>query len=224
MKKNRLFALLLAAIMLLSLLAGCTGNPGGSDPTKDPGPGTKDTPKPAAPVELNVVTSYGGDDGNRKSYENAVKGYEDATGNRVQDASGTSNEEWKAKVLTDFETGTEPDVLFFFTSADAEPIIQAGKVVDVATIRAEYPDYASNMRDSMLAVASDGKNYAIPSSGFWENMFVNTKVLSDCGVAVPRTIPGISSWPTARPSRTRATPPSPAPCSRCPTIGLSSAL
>ena len=37
----------------------------------------------------------------------------------------------------------------------------------------------------MLAVASDGKNYAIPSSGFWENMFVNTKVLSDCGVAVP---------------------------------------
>ena len=185
MKKNRLFALLLAAIMLLSLLAGCAGNPGGSDPTKDPGPGTKDTPKPAAPVELNVVTSYGGDDGNRKSYENAVKGYEDATGNRVQDASGTSNEEWKAKVLTDFETGTEPDVLFFFTSADAEPIIQAGKVVDVATIRAEYPDYASNMRDSMLAVASDGKNYAIPSSGFWENMFVNTKVLSDCGVAVP---------------------------------------
>ena len=33
MKKNRLFALLLAALMLLSLLAGCAGNPGGSDPT-----------------------------------------------------------------------------------------------------------------------------------------------------------------------------------------------
>ena len=185
MKKNRLFALLLAAVMLLGLLAGCAGNPAGSDPTKAPDPGSKDTPKPAAPVELNVVTSYGGDDGNRKNYENAVKGYEDATGNRVQDASASSNEEWKAKVLTDFETGTEPDVLFFFTNADAEPIVKAGKVVDLATIRAEYPDYGSNMRDSMLAVASDGKNYAVPSSGFWENMFVNTKVLSDCGVAVP---------------------------------------
>ena len=185
MKKNRLFALLLAAILLLSLLAGCGGSPSGSDPTKAPGPGTQDNQKPAAPVELNVVTSYGGDDGHRKDYENAVKSYEDATGNRIQDASATSNEEWKAKVLTDFEAGTEPDVLFFFTNADAEPIIQAGKVVDVATIRAQYPDYASNMRDSMLAVASDGKNYAIPSSGFWENMFVNTKVLDDCGVAVP---------------------------------------
>ena len=33
--------------------------------------------------------------------------------------------------------------------------------------------------------AADGKSYAVPSSGFWENMFVNTKVLEDCGVAVP---------------------------------------
>ena len=153
------------------------------DPTKDPG--TQETQKPAAPVELNVVTSYGGDDGNRKNYENAVKAYEEATGNKILDASASSNEEWKAKVLTDFETGTEPDVLFFFTNADAEPIVKAGKVVDIATIRAEYPDYGSNMRDSMLAVASDGKSYAVPSSGFWENMFVNTKVLEDCGVAVP---------------------------------------
>ena len=186
MKRNKLLALLLSAVLLLSLLAGCGGKPTGNpDPTKDPGPGTQETQKPAAPVELNVVTSYGGDDGNRKNYENAVKAYEEATGNKILDASASSNEEWKAKVLTDFETGTEPDVLFFFTNADAEPIVKAGKVVDIATIRAEYPDYGSNMRDSMLAVASDGKNYAVPSSGFWENMFVNTKVLEDCGVAVP---------------------------------------
>lgn len=76
-------------------------------------------------------------------------------------------------------------MLFFFTNADAEPFVQAGKVVDIDTIRASYPDYATNMKDAMFAVASDGKNYAVPSSGFWENMFVNTKVLADCGVAVP---------------------------------------
>ena len=132
-----------------------------------------------------MVTSYGGDDGNRKNYENAVKQYEEATGNTVMDASATSNEEWKAKVLTDFETGSEPDVLFFFTNADAEPFVSAGKVVDIATIRETYPDYASNMKDSMMAVAADGKNYAVPSSGFWENMFANTAVLDACGVAVP---------------------------------------
>lgn len=136
-------------------------------------------------VTLNVVTSYGGDDGNRKNFENTVKAYEESTGNKVNDGSATSNEEWKAKVLTDFETGSEPDVLFYFTNADAEPFISAGKVVSLEEIRAEYPDYAGNMKDSMMAVAADGKQYAVPSSGYWENMFVNKKVLEDCGVAVP---------------------------------------
>lgn len=136
-------------------------------------------------VTLNVVTSYGGDDGNRGNFEAAVKAYEASTGNKVNDGSATSNEEWKAKVLTDFETGSEPDVLFFFTNADAEPFIKADKVVSIEEIRAEYPDYASNMRDSMLAVASDGKQYAVPSYGYWENMFVNKAVLDDCGIAVP---------------------------------------
>ena len=136
-------------------------------------------------VTLNVVTSYGGDDGNRKNVEAAVAAYEDATGNKGNDGSATSNEEWKAKVLTDFETGSEPDVLFFFTNADAEPIISAGKVVSIEDIRAEYPEYAANMKDSMMAVASDGKQYAVPSSGFWENMFVNKAVLEACGLEVP---------------------------------------
>lgn len=69
MKKNRLFALLLAAVMLLGLLAGCGDKPSGGK---------------ASSVSLNVVTSYGGDDGNRKNYEDAVKSYEEATGNKIQ--------------------------------------------------------------------------------------------------------------------------------------------
>ena len=136
-------------------------------------------------VTLNVVTSYGGDDGNRGNFEAAVAEYEANTGNKVNDGSATSNEEWKARVLTDFETGSEPDVLFFFTNADAEPFVSAGKVVSIDEIRAEYPDYATNMKDSMLAVASDGKNYAVPSYGYWENMFVNKSVLDACGIEVP---------------------------------------
>ena len=167
MKRNKLLALLLSCILTLCLILG----------------GAVALGEKAA--ELTVVTSYGGDDGNRKNYENAVAAFEEATGNRILDASATSNEEWKAKVLTDFETGTEPDVLFFFTNADAEPFVKAGKVMDIATIRETYPEYGTNMRDAMFAVASDGKNYALPSSGFWENMFVNTRVLADCGVAVP---------------------------------------
>ena len=136
-------------------------------------------------LTLTVVTSYGGDDGNRGSFVAAVEEYEAATGVTVQDKSAASNEEWKTKVLTDFMTGSEPDVLFYFTNADADPFINAGKVVSIEEIREEYPDYATNMKESMMAIASDGRHYAVPSSGFWETLFVNQAVLEECGVAMP---------------------------------------
>ena len=181
---KKIIAFLLAAVMCLGL-AACGGSAAPAE-TKAAAPTeTKATAVPAQSVTLNVVTSYGGDDGNRKNFENAVAAYEASTGNKVNDGSATSNEEWKAKVLTDFETGSEPDVLFFFTNADSEPIVNAGKVVSIEEIRSVYPDYASNMKDSMMAVAADGKHYAVPSAGFWENLFVNKSVLDACGVAVP---------------------------------------
>ena len=176
---KKVLALLLALAMILSFAACEAGSASGSAAA----PAAADAP--AGKVTLNVVTSYGGDDGNRSNFENAVKAYEEATGNKVNDGSATSNEEWKAKVLTDFETGSEPDVLFYFTNADAEPFVTAGKVVSIDEIRAEYPDYATNMKSSMMAVASDGKQYSVPSTGYWENMFVNKSVLDACGIAVP---------------------------------------
>ncbi|HQP46003.1 MAG TPA: ABC transporter substrate-binding protein [Flexilinea sp.] len=136
--------------------------------------------------EITVVTSYGGDDGNRGNYEAAVKMYEEQTGNKVNDESNTSNEEWKAKIMTDFETGAEPDVLFFFNGVDSNPFVKAGKVVSIDEIREVYPDYASNMKDSMLGASPvDGKNYSVPVNGYWEGLFVNKKVLDEAGVAVP---------------------------------------
>ena len=136
-------------------------------------------------VELKVVTSYGADDGNRKNYENAVAAYEASTGNRVLDDSSRASEEWRYKVFTDFETGSDPDVLFFFTNADAEPFIRAGKLVSIEEVRTMYPDYATNMKPAMIAQAADGKHYAVPSTGYWENLFVNRQVLERSGVAVP---------------------------------------
>ena len=144
---KKFLSLLLAAVMVLCMAAcapkaqdattgatGATGTTGTTDASKPTEGGattgtTEATKAPAAPVTLNVVTSYGGDDGNRKNFENAVKEFEASTGNKVNDGSATSNEEWKAKVLTDFETGSEPDVLFFFTNADAVNYIMAGRLL-----------------------------------------------------------------------------------------------
>lgn len=175
---KKVLAISLALVLAFSLVACNTPASGSSvAPSSEAKPET---------VTLNVVTSYGGDDGNRVNYENAYKAYEAATGNTVLDASETSNEEWKAKVNTDFETGSEPDVLFYFNGSDSNKIIENNKVVSIDEIRAEYPDFASNMKDDMLGASPvDGKNYSVPVNGYWEGLFVNKKVLADCGVEVP---------------------------------------
>ena len=137
-------------------------------------------------VELNVTTTFAGEDGNAQNFKDAVAAWEEATGNKVNDASATSDETFKARVEMDFQTGADPDVLFFFNGADANSFIEAGKVVSIDTIRETYPDYASNMNDDLIAGSLvDGEKYAVPVNGYWEAMFVNTGVLEAAGVEVP---------------------------------------
>lgn len=137
-------------------------------------------------VELNVTTTFAGEDGNAQNFKDAVAAWEESTGNKVNDASATSDETFKARVEMDFQTGADPDVLFFFNGADANSFIEAGKVVSIDTIREEYPEYAANMNDDLITASIvDGIKYAVPVNGYWEAMFVNTEVLEAAGVEVP---------------------------------------
>ena len=137
-------------------------------------------------VTLNVTTTFAGNESNVELYQNTIKAWEDETGNTVEDASATSDETFKARVISDFETGAEPDVLFFFNGNDSNPFVEAGKVVSIEDIRAEYPEYAANMKDDMIpASPADGVQYAVPFYGYWEGMYVNKSVLEAAGVEIP---------------------------------------
>lgn len=164
MKKR--MALIMAGAMTISAFAGVTAAAEG--------------------VELNVTTTFAGEDGNAQNFKDAVAAWEESTGNKVNDASATSDETFKARVEMDFQTGADPDVLFFFNGADANSFIEAGKVVSIDTIRETYPDYAANMNDDLITASIvDGVKYAVPVNGYWEAMFVNTTVLEAAGVDVP---------------------------------------
>ncbi|MBP5266038.1 MAG: extracellular solute-binding protein, partial [Lachnospiraceae bacterium] len=177
-------AILMTAAMTMAL-AGCGG---GTTPeaTTDSGTTKEEATASGGSVELTVTTTFAGEDSNAQNYKNAVADWESKTGNKVSDTSATSDETFKTRIITDFETGSEPDVLFFFNGADANDFVNAGKVVSIDDIRAEYPDYASNMNDELIAASpADGKKYAVPVNGYWEAMFVNTEVLEAAGVEMP---------------------------------------
>ena len=158
--RKRFIAAMLAGTMILSLTACGKGAGSGK-----------------GQVELTVTTTFAGEDTNAQNYKDAYQAWEKETGNKVVDTSASSDETFKARISTDFETGSEPDVLFFFNGADANSFIEAGKVVSIDEIRKEYPEYADNMNDDLIAPSLvDGKKYAIPVNGYWEAMFVNTEI------------------------------------------------
>ncbi len=172
--KKKALALVLASALAVSVV-GCGDKSSSSE--SDAG---------GASIKLNVTTTYAGQDTNAENYKNAVAEWETKTGNTVEDSSATSDEAFKTRIITDFETGSEPDVLFFFNGVDANQFVEQGKVVSVDEIRKEFPDYASNMKDDMLGASPvDGKNYSVPVNGYWEGLFVNKEVLDAVGVEVP---------------------------------------
>lgn len=163
--------LAMAVILVFCALSGCAGAekvPGGN-------------------VALTVVTPFSESDGNRKNFVNAVKAYEEATGNTIIDVeTDVVDEAWKQSVLEYFRSGNEPDVINFFIGADADELIENDKLVSISEIRKEFPDYASNMKESLIPVSTyDGRQYAISVYGYWEGLFVNKKVLNACGIEIP---------------------------------------
>ena len=135
---------------------------------------------------IRVTTVFAGEDGNAQNYKTAVSKFEEETGINVNDSSEISNESFKSTVALEFQTGAEPDVLFFFNGADSDPFIREEKVVSIEEIREEYPEYADNMEDELITASEvDGKKYAVPVNGYWEGLFCNKEVLEQAGVEVP---------------------------------------
>ena len=139
---------------------------------------------PARAVSLRTVSAFGGTDASALSYVELLREYEAQTGNVVEDSSGTSDESWKASVLSDFAAGNEPDILFFFAcSADSAPILR--KMVPIAEINAAYPDLA--LPEADILRESDGRIYAIPLRPYYEGLFVNTDLFEQYGAPLPDT-------------------------------------
>lgn len=137
-------------------------------------------------VSLNVITTFAGTESNVELYQETIQNWEKETGNKVEDSSSTADETFKARVISDFETGAEPDVMFYFNGNDSNPFVEAGKVVPISEIREEYPEYADNMKDDMIpASPADGVQYAVPFYGYWEGLYCNKTVLEAAGVEVP---------------------------------------
>ena len=122
---KKLVSILTSLILVAGIVSGC-----GKQENKNTGEVNK--PKE---ITLKTVSMFGGTDPNAKTYQALNKAFTSANPYvTIEDDSTTSNNEWKTKIAADFAVGNEPDVLFFFTDAQANDVLKANKFVTVDEI------------------------------------------------------------------------------------------
>ena len=179
-KTKKMLAVIMAATMTASILTACGSKTNGS--TSQGGDDKK------SEVKLNTVAMFGGTDPNAAVYQEINQQFmKDNPNVKIEDNSQQSDEEWKAKVATDFASGNEPDVIQFFTDATANTIVSTDKLMSIKDIQKEYPEYAKDTLPAALTAVTntDGVQRAVPTTGFWEGLFYNKDLFDKYKLEAP---------------------------------------
>lgn len=186
MKRKRTSVLILGLGVCI-LLAACRSDHGSTGVGQFLAGETEERQE-SEPVVLRTVSMFAGTDANAENYQainrEFLEKYKYVT---IEDDSTPSSEEWKKRIAADFAVGNEPDVLQFFTDANAADVLAADKFVTVEEIREAYPEYAANTYKRALddAAAADGNHYAVPTTGYWEGLFCNKDLFDQYHVKLP---------------------------------------
>jgi raffinose/stachyose/melibiose transport system substrate-binding protein len=173
-----------ASLAMIVAAAGC-----GTTPSPAATPAALPEPVPRK-VTIRTVSMFGGTDPSAGAYQQLIRDFQARYPNvTVMDESATADETWKARVTTDFSSDNDPDVVFYFTGADAKQLIDNGKVMPLSAIQAEYPGYAGDIAPAAMSFMreADGNAYAVPVRGFWEGLFCNRDLFDRYGLKLPTT-------------------------------------
>lgn len=196
-KMRKILAMLLALMMVFTLFVACDKkndeNPnvpaGTNGDSKDKDKqNTNDKDEKPNDVTLVTVSMYGGTDPNAENYQNFNAEFmAEHSYITIEDDSQSADQDWKTKIAADFAVGNEPDVIQYFTDANASDVLAADKFVSIDEIRAEYPDYAKDILDSALKAAAnpDGVQRAVPTTGYWEGLFCNKDLFDQYNLELP---------------------------------------
>lgn len=199
---KKVLALLLMVSMMTALFVGCgtdeekatdgttttTAKADDSSTSTDGGSDTTEATDTSASVELRVVTMFGGTDPSTEIFEQQLVDFQAANPNiKIVNESMTSvGDEYRTAVKTDFSTGNEADVVFFYTGADVEGIIASGGVMSYEEIWETYPEVGADLNPGILdSMRVDGNLYALPLTGFYEGLFVNTALFEQYNLELP---------------------------------------
>ena len=193
---SKIMALGLATTIMMSGLIACGKKQVEEPPVGDTADVVEDLVAPDVDrrkteqeeVTIRTVSQFGGADPSAQVYQTLLTDFQTENPEiTVEDESGTVDQEWKAKIATDFAADNQADVIYTFTGLEAKLMIEQEKVVPLDEIRSEFPDYGSNIfQDALKSVKEfDGNTYAIPVRGFYQGLFVNKILFEENDIDLP---------------------------------------
>ncbi|WP_105617509.1 ABC transporter substrate-binding protein [Vallitalea okinawensis] len=191
-KISKVMALLVVLTFVTGVFAGCAGE---KEDVETPAATEKqiddNTTKEAEPVTLRISTMFGGTDPSTQVFEEQLVAFEELHPHvTIKNESMTSvGDEYRTKVKTDFATGNEADITFFYNGADVQGIINSDKVISYDEINEKYPEVGKDITDGVKDSVreEDGKLYMMPLTGFYEGLFVNEAIFEQYGLELPTT-------------------------------------
>jgi raffinose/stachyose/melibiose transport system substrate-binding protein len=146
-------------------------------------------------VKIRAVTSFTGDDPWKPVWEAVIKDYMDKNPNIeiINEATPTQGEALRTKIKTDFASGNEPDVSFFFNGVDTKPLLESGKLYAWDSELKSDPAWGNGFAPLALkSVAYQGKVYALPYLGYYEGLLVNKDLFKKYNVKIPTNFAELS--------------------------------
>lgn len=140
------------------------------------------------PVTLKTVSMYAEEGPNTVVYQSINEEFMEENENvYIEDNSQIASQNWKALIAADFAVDNEPDVIQFFTDANASEVLKADKFVTIEEIRKVYPEYAGDTLPVALEAAKnpDGIMRAVPTTGYWEGLYCNKDLFDKYDIPLP---------------------------------------
>lgn len=138
-------------------------------------------------VVLRVVTTMAGTDPAGEVFEELIDEFVEVNDHIViiNESQSADAGTIRTKINTDFSSNNEPDIMFYFNTVDAEGIIDSGLVIDLEEAEGIQLDGYNEMLEQQRH--ANGNIYAAPQTGFYEALFVNTRLFEEYGVELPTT-------------------------------------
>lgn len=198
MKKSRILSLILAACLVLTVFAGCSGG-GTSEPASTGDAGGEAAPvseaESAAPaasgdnVQIRIMTRWSDDAPFSVYYRQKVEEFNALdNGITIVDESLSEEASYLDKLRSSIATGNQPEIFIEYGGARLQDYVEAGILLDMQP----YLDADPEWRDSFLDDLFDKwlyddypGTYGVPCQFYSVFLYYNKQLLADNGFDAP---------------------------------------